>query len=73
MRGSGRPVVFTLGELSRMVGWTTYRTANLLRGAGVPIARHGTNRRVVTWAAIERVYPDLADSIRFRVKAGEDK
>lgn len=71
MPGSGRPVVFTLGELSRMVGWSTYRTANLLRGAGIPIARHGTNRRVIKWAAIERCDPDLADSIRFRIKPGD--
>ena len=54
-----------------MVGWSTYRTANLLRGAGIPIARHGTNRRVIKWAAIERCDPDLADSIRFRIKPGD--
>lgn len=64
-RATSRKVVFTMAELSTLVGMSSYRTENLLRSNQVPIHRMGS-RKVVLISSIESAFPDLTDAVRFR-------
>jgi hypothetical protein len=73
LRGNGsvRRVLYTVAELGRMAGLSKHRTVNLLKANGVEIHTTGKQgKRVVLVSSLERGFPQLADSIRFR--NGED-
>jgi len=61
---------YSVGELARMSGVSSYRIATLLTSNGVQFAHvgrpMGRRKRVVFLSELERAMPELVDSVRFR-------
>ena len=74
-RDSRRPVVLSLGSLSKALGISKYRTKNFLTGNGIPIHRTGVEckqrKQIVLWSEVEKHFPALADATRFRLDDDE--
>lgn len=55
--------IYTVPELARLTGWSPRRVARVLQRGGVSF-KPGIKPRVVTWAQLERAWPEYADSLQ---------
>jgi hypothetical protein len=66
-----RTIIQTIPEFARSIGLSPYRTGKLLADQGVQLYKSG-NRRLVLWSALEKGFPELADSKRYRSDGSDD-
>lgn len=57
-------VVYTVGDLARLLGWTRFRVARLLRRKGVQTVNFGErSASLVPLVAFRAAFPEVWDSI----------